>query len=112
MSASETCAYGVGDKVRIIDLAKSGHVRTPMYAREKVGVIERIGGTFENPEERAYGRGRGTAVHLYRVRLRQRDIWPDYEGSQDDTLDIEIYEHWLRPEAGEERHDVGTSSRP
>lgn len=107
MSVSPTPPYAVGDRVRIVDLGKSGHVRTPFYAREKVGVIERYGGTFENPEERAYGRGCGTAVRLYRVRLRQRDVWPDYAGGPDDTLEVEIYEHWLRPEP-EERGDGGT----
>jgi nitrile hydratase subunit beta len=101
MSVDRPRSYAVGDRVRIVDLGKLGHVRTPFYVREKVGVIERYGGTFENPEERAYGRGLSTAVRLYRVRLRQRDLWPDYAGRPDDTLDIEIYEHWLRPEPEE-----------
>ena len=34
---------------------------------------------------------------LYRVRLHQRDIWPDYDGGADDDLEIEIFEHWLEP---------------
>jgi len=89
--------YRVGDRVRIIDLGKKGHVRTPFYVREKVGVIERCCGPFENPEERAYGRGKGSEVDLYRVRLRQRDLWSDYAGSRSDTLEIEIYAHWLKP---------------
>ena len=32
---------------------------------------------------------------LYRVRFLQREVWPDYAGRADDTIDIEIYEHWL-----------------
>ncbi|MDE2476486.1 MAG: nitrile hydratase subunit beta, partial [Alphaproteobacteria bacterium] len=32
---------------------------------------------------------------LYEVRFRQKDLWPDYSGSDADTLDIDIYEHWL-----------------
>jgi hypothetical protein len=32
---------------------------------------------------------------LYRVRIRQTDIWPDYKGSDKDVLELEIYEHWL-----------------
>jgi len=32
------------------------------------------------------------------VRFRQRDVWPDYAGPEGDTVDIEIYEHWLEPE--------------
>jgi len=93
------CAiYAPGDRVRVIDLAKPGHVRTPCYVRGKVGIIERYCGTFENPEERAYGRGRGNRIPLYRVHLRQIDLWPDYDGSREDTLEIEIYGHWLKLE--------------
>jgi nitrile hydratase len=92
--------YAPGARVRIVDLDKAGHVRTPLYVREKVATVERYCGEFENPEERAYGRVGRKRIRLYRVRLNQRDLWPDYEGPQDDTLEIEIYDHWLKP-AGE-----------
>lgn len=101
MSFDDAPTYLPGDRVRIVDLAKPGHVRVPFYAREKVGIVERYGGTYENPEDRAYGRGRGTAVRLYRIRLRQSDLWPDYAGSPSDTLELEVYDHWLRPECEE-----------
>ena len=87
----------VGDKVEVIDLGKPGHVRTPLYVRNKVGTIDYICGRFENPEERAYGRIGGERIPLYRVRLSQRDLWPDYQGSDRDSLVLEIYQHWLRP---------------
>jgi nitrile hydratase len=90
-------AFAPGDRVRIVDLGKPGHVRTPVYVREKVGVIDYYCGAFENPEERAYGRIGGPRVPLYRVRLRQRDLWPDYDGADGDSLVLEIYDHWLRP---------------
>jgi nitrile hydratase len=98
----ETAPYAPGARVRILDLGKAGHVRTPLYVREKVGTVERFCGAFENPEERAYGRIGRERVRLYRVRLSQRDLWPDYEGPDGDALEIEIYDHWLRPiEPGE-----------
>lgn len=34
---------------------------------------------------------------LYRVRFQLLDIWSDYAGSKLETLDVEIYEHWLEP---------------
>jgi nitrile hydratase subunit beta len=98
MSGKEGSQFHAGELVRIIDLDKPGHVRTPQYAREKTGIIERYCGRFENPEERAYGRGKSTSVELYRVRLNQGHLWPDYTGRQTDTLEIEIYGHWLRRE--------------
>jgi nitrile hydratase len=72
-------------------------VRTPFYIRGKAGVIERILGAFPNPEELAYGRSGEPKQTLYRVRFRQPDVWPDYAGAPGDTVDIEIYQHWLEP---------------
>ncbi|HEY0442180.1 MAG TPA: SH3-like domain-containing protein [Xanthobacteraceae bacterium] len=97
MSAKAASSYALGDRVRIVDLGKGGHVRTPIYVREKVGVIDQVCGNFENPEERAYGRVGRARIPLYRVRLKQRDLWPDYEGPDSDSLVLEIYDHWLRP---------------
>ncbi|CAN0548117.1 unnamed protein product [Laminaria digitata] len=34
---------------------------------------------------------------LYRVNFKQGELWSDYDGSADDTLEIEIYEHWMAP---------------
>jgi nitrile hydratase len=95
--AGDIMEFAHGDRVRIIDLGKPGHVRTPLYVRGKVGVIDHVCGAFENPEERAYGRVGRERIPLYRVRLMQRDIWPDYPGPESDSLVIEIYSHWLRP---------------
>lgn len=89
--------YAIGDRVRIINLGKPGHVRTPVYVREKVGVVGRYCGSFENPEERAYGRRSAERVAMYRVQLSQHDLWPDYDGPPHDTLEIDIYDHWLKP---------------
>jgi nitrile hydratase subunit beta len=97
MPAEAATGYAPGDRVRIVDLGKPGHVRTPAYARGKVGVIDLCCGRFENPEERAYGRVGRERIPLYRVRLMQRDLWADYDGADDDSLVLEIYDHWLRP---------------
>jgi len=86
-----------GDRVRILDLDKAGHVRTPFYVRGRTGVIERHCGAYPNPEELAYGRDGLPARDLYRVRLAQSDLWPEYRGGPADGLEIEIYDHWLEP---------------
>jgi nitrile hydratase len=31
------------------------------------------------------------------VRFLQRDVWPDYAGQPADSVDVEIYQHWLEP---------------
>lgn len=89
--------YQPGDRVRILQRNQPGHVRTPMYVRGKEGVIERIVGSFPNPELLAYGHSGLPYKMLYRVNFRQSDLWDDYEGKPEDTLEIEIYEHWLAP---------------
>ena len=87
--------YKVGEKVRVLKAYPPGHVRTPCYIRGCVGEIERICGAFPNPEELAYMRSGEPRLPLYRVRFRQKDVWPDYRGAAADLLEVEIYEHWL-----------------
>ncbi len=95
----ENSRYSLGDRVQILDLGKAGHVRTPAYVRGKFCTIDHDCGSFENPEDRAYGRVGLPRIPLYRVRLMQRDLWEDYAGPPEDTLVLEIYDHWLRPAA-------------
>ena len=87
--------FNVGDAVRIATRAPIGHYRTPAYVRGKAGRVERVLDRFVNPEEEGFGRNAGSEVRLYRVRLKQRDVWPDYRGGDADELQIEIFEHWL-----------------
>ena len=96
-TSAPASTYAPGERVQILDLGKGGHVRTPVYVRGKIGIIDRYCGRFENPEERANGRLARERIPLYRVRLMQRDLWGDYAGAANDTLVLEIYDHWLRP---------------
>lgn len=85
----------VGAHVCVRDLSVIGHYRVPQYIRRQRGRVERYCGAFANPERLAYGENGLPKVPLYRVRFLQSDIWPDYAGNSKDTLDIEMYEHWL-----------------
>lgn len=87
-----------GDRVKVLDLDLRGHVRTPGYIRNHSGIIERYCGAYPNPEQRAYGEPDAPRKELYRVHFRLRDLWVDYAGASEDTLEIEIYEHWLAAE--------------
>jgi hypothetical protein len=87
--------FRAGDEVRVIEAFPLGHVRTPFYIRGKTGTIERYCGSFPNPEELAQMRDGLPAQPLYRVKFRQQDVWPDYRGSTNDVLEVEIYQHWL-----------------
>ncbi len=87
--------FAPGDRVRVRVTAPLGHIRTPYYIRGHVGVIERYCGAFPNPEELAQMRDGLPAQPLYRVRFLQTEVWPDYAGKSNDTIDIEIFQHWL-----------------
>lgn len=90
--------FHTGDRVRVRRAYPPGHTRTPFYIRGCAGAVQRVLDCFPDPEERAYGRSGLPGRRLYRVRFRQADIWPDYSSPAGDTVDIEIYEHWLEPE--------------
>jgi nitrile hydratase subunit beta len=89
--------FAPGTSVAVRRADPPGHIRAPWYIRGKRGVVERVAGSFPNPEEGAFGRDGLPAVPLYRVRFEQRHVWPNYAGPAADTIDIEIYEHWLEP---------------
>jgi hypothetical protein len=89
--------FAPGQRVAVRRADPPGHLRTPWYVRGQVGVVERLCGAFANPEELAYARSGLPAQPLYRVRFRQRELWPDYQGPERDTIEVEIYQHWLEP---------------
>ncbi len=86
--------FRAGDAVRISDRTPFGHMRTPAYVRGRTGVVERDCGDFPDPERLAYHRSDGPPAPLYRVRLRMADLWRSTE-RQGDSLEIEIFGHWL-----------------
>jgi nitrile hydratase len=91
-------AFAIGQSVRVRKAFPPGHVRTPHYLRGRRGVVESIAGHFANPEELAYGRAGRPVRALYRVRFRQRELWPDYAGPAADSAVVDLYEHWLEAE--------------
>ena len=93
--------FEVGTEVAVREAYGTGHIRTPYYIRGRRGVVSAVVGEFPNPENLAVGGDGLPAQPLYRVRFLQSDTWGDYQGPAGDTLDVEIYEHWLEPaEAG------------
>ena len=89
--------FAAGDRVRVLDLGKPGHVRIPFFVRHHIGTVERYCGAYPYPEELAYGRAGLPGIDLYRVHFLQKLLWPDYAGDPADTLEIEVYDHWLEP---------------
>ena len=86
-----------GDPVRVLEMEKEGHVRTPDYVKGKTGRVASVLGEFKDPESLAYGGSGLPEKTLYKVVFRQVDLWEGYAGSHDDVLYVDVYEHWLEP---------------
>ena len=89
--------YANGAPVRIRVDAPAHHCRTPAYIQGRRGVVVAWCGVYPNPESLAHGGDGLPAQPLYRIRLRQTDLWPDYAGHPADTLLVDVYQHWLQP---------------
>ena len=71
------------------------HLCTPAYICGKTGTVVRVHGAFPNPEALAYGHDVLPAKALCRVRFAQCDLSLAYAIPAIDTLEIDIYAHWL-----------------
>jgi len=89
--------FAPGDRVRVLRSYPPGHCRTPFYCRGREGTVERVCGEFGNPKQLAYGLSGDPTRPLYRVRFDQRTLWPAYRGRPLDSVEIEIFQHWLEP---------------
>ncbi len=86
--------FSEGDTVRVREDYPLGHIRTPVYIRGKEGTVVCDFGAFGNPETLAYCLPTEKR-ELYKVRFRQKDVWESYRGPAADTVDLDLYEHWL-----------------
>ncbi|MBI3798145.1 MAG: nitrile hydratase subunit beta [Deltaproteobacteria bacterium] len=86
-----------GDSVRVRLGAPPGHFRTPTYIQGKTGSVVARHGAFRNPESLAYGGDGLPKQFLYLIRFDQPQLCNQYTVSPQDTLFIDIYEHWLEP---------------
>jgi hypothetical protein len=84
------------DRIRISERSPVGHYRVPIYLRGKKGIVEKViePAGIDNEEE-GYGRNAGSRRHYYRIAVAMTEIWPDYGGSPNDGLRIEVFESWL-----------------
>jgi hypothetical protein len=78
-------SYKVGQHVYVSAREHEGHHRTPGYAKGQTVTVERIHGSFPNPETRAYGTDGLPGQTLYFVSFA--------EGA--DRIYLDVFEHWL-----------------
>lgn len=71
------------------------HIRTPLYLWGARGRVAAVVGAFRNPEGLAVGESGLPVRWLYRVRFPLASLWHEPSHAPGDTLDVEVYEHWL-----------------
>jgi len=87
--------FGPGNRVRVRTEHRPTHVRTPAFIMGHTGVVDRLHGSFPNPEQIAYGQDGLPRTPLYFVRFDAPRVWNG--APETDTLLIDLYEHWLEP---------------
>lgn len=93
----EVPVFSAGDPIVIAKRFPIGHFRVPNFIRGKSGVVEAvIPRTGIDNEEEGFGRNAGNKRHYYRIAIPMTELWPDYSGSSQDGLRIEVYESWLK----------------
>jgi len=92
-----SATFKPGDTVRVRLGSPPGHFRTPAYIQGKTGSVVTVHSAFRNPESLAYNGDGLPKQSLYLVRFDQTQVWNQYTTSQQDTLFVDIYEHWLEP---------------
>ena len=78
-------SYRPGQRVRVDPREHEGHHRTPAYVKGRRGRIERVHGSFTNPETRAYGSDGLPEVVLYQVAFELEPA----------RTYVDVFEHWL-----------------
>ncbi|BBZ47689.1 SH3-like domain-containing protein [Mycobacterium parmense] len=90
-----TAKFQVGDRVRVRELPAMFYTRTPEYCRGAEGVIAEV--SYESPaaEDETWDREDAKPEWFYIVRFNQSQLWDNYTGPKNDTLQTEIPERWL-----------------
>jgi hypothetical protein len=91
--------FAVGDSVRVRNLPTIFYTRTQEYLRGASGTIVKVSYESPAPEDEAFDREDQKPEWFYIVRFKMTDLWADYGGRPNDTLQAEISERWLQPVA-------------
>jgi thiocyanate hydrolase subunit alpha/thiocyanate hydrolase subunit beta len=89
--------FAVGDAVLVRDLPTLFYTRTQEYLRGKPGAVVKVSYESPAPEDEAFDREDQKPEWFYIVRFKMTDLWEQYQGGPNDTLQAEISERWLQP---------------
>ena len=81
-----------GDRVRGRVFPDARHVRIPGYAQGKIGTVHVVHEAFVFPDTNLRGEGENPE-HVYAVRFRSRDLWPDADEGA--SVLVDLWESYL-----------------
>lgn len=85
--------FSAGEAIIIRKRFPIGHFRVPNVVRGKRGIVESvIGPAAIDNEEEGFGRNAGNKRPYYRIAIPMTELWPEYSGSRQDGLRIEVFE--------------------
>ncbi len=87
--------FAVGDRVRARGAGGEGHTRLPVYARGRVGTVERCHDAFVFPDTNAARAGENPQW-CYCVSFEPDELWGDAAESHAPVL-VELWESYLEP---------------
>lgn len=87
--------FKAGDRVRVKDLPAMFYTRTPEYCRGAEGIIAEVSYETPAPEDETWDIEDAPVEWMYIVRFNQAQLWDNYTGPVNDTLQTEIPERWL-----------------
>lgn len=85
--------FHVGDQVRARNINPVGHTRLPRYVRGKLGVIERIQGSYVFPDSNADGTGENPQW-VYSVVFQGLELWGE-DADPSLTIAVDCWEPYL-----------------
>jgi nitrile hydratase subunit beta len=94
-ASAHRARFNPGDRVRTRNMHPTGHTRLPRYARDKVGVVERVHGCHVYPDAVVAGKGEDPQW-LYTVAIPGQELWGP-ESDPDLVVSIEAFEPYLDP---------------
>ncbi|MCV7079771.1 SH3-like domain-containing protein [Mycobacterium szulgai] len=97
---AEPPKFEVGDSVEVQDWQAIFYTRAQEYVHGARGVIVTV--AYESPaaEDEAFDYeaiGEPQPEWFYIVRFRMKELWPNYGGPDDDSVQTELPERWLKP---------------
>ncbi|HEX9446931.1 MAG TPA: nitrile hydratase subunit beta [Dongiaceae bacterium] len=90
---TKAAAFAPGDHVRTKNINPTGHTRLPRYVRGKVGVIDRVQGSYVFPDSNAHGAGENPHW-VYSVVFQGSEIWGP-EADPTLTIAVDCWEPYL-----------------